>query len=418
MFSSGPNYNKLKTNARLSMNRLKLLGKKKTEQAQKARKEIADYIGQGKEDRARIRVEHIIREDYLVEALEMIEMFCDLLIARFGLLQTMKEMDPGLEECIATLIYCTPRLQSDIPELKIVCDQLTLKYKKEFADACLSNRLNNVNEKVLHRLAATPPPKILVERYLVEIARSHNVPFEPDPKVMQEDEIALAENQLGQLIDFQGLSDKNPNALPNNGVLPDAGSGPAYPPPPGGMPFGPGGPGGPPGGPGGPPGGGVMGGGVAFHGPGGSPNGLPYPPANIPDAALYNPPDQKGPGYPPAPTGGYQGPAPPGAGPMPPSYNETMWTDPGSASPGGPPPLPSKGPAGGEPDPNSLKPPTSNFSLPDLPGVPDSGLPHIPSPPRSGGVTPQGGPPGGGGGNDDVDLDDLTRRFEELKKRK
>ena len=82
------------------------------------------------------------------------------------------------------------------------------------------------------------------------------------------------------------------------------------------MPFGPGGPGGPPGGPGGPPGGGVMGGGVAFHGPGGSPNGLPYPPANIPDAALYNPPDQKGPGYPPAPTGGYQGPAPPGAVPM------------------------------------------------------------------------------------------------------
>lgn len=427
MFSSGPNYNKLKTNCRLSMNRIKLLGKKKTEQAQKARKEIADYIGQGKEDRARIRVEHIIREDYLVEALEMIEMFCDLLIARFGLLQTMKEMDPGLEECIATLIYCTPRLQSDIPELKIVCDQLTLKYKKEFADYCLSNKLNNVNEKVLHRLAATPPPKILVERYLIEIARSHNVPFEPDPKVMQEDEIALAENQLGQLIDFQGLSEKNPNALPNNGVLPDAGSGPAYPPPPGGMPFGPAGPGGPgaPGGPGGAVGsvpfhgpGGVPfhgPGGAPYHGPGGAPNGLPYPPANIPDAALY-PPDQKGPGYPPSSSGGYQGPPANGAGPMPPSYNETMWNDPGSASPGGPPPLPSKGPAGG--DPNSSKPPTSNFSLPDLPGVPDSGLPHIPSPPRSGGVTPLGGPPGGGGGNDDVDLDDLTRRFEELKKRK
>lgn len=415
MFSSGPNYNKLKTNTRLTMNRLKLLGKKKTEQAQKARKEIADYIGQGKEDRARIRVEHIIREDYLVEALEMIEMFCDLLIARFGILQTMKEMDPGLEECIATLIFCTPRLQSDIPELKIVCDQLTLKYKKEYADACRSNHLNKVNEKVLHRLSTAPPPKILVERYLIEIARSHNVPFEPDPKVMQEDEIALAENQLGQLIDFQGLHDpsgKNPNALPNNGVLPDAG--PAYPPPPGGMPFGPG----PPGGPGGP--GGAMGG-SPFHGPGGAPNGLPYPPANLSDNALYPPENkQNGPGYPPSATGGYQGPPVHfgGAEPMPPSYNETMWNDPGASSPGGPPPLPNKGPVGGEPDANSLKPPTSNFSLPDLPGVPDSdtGLPHIPSPPRSGGVTPLGPP--GGGGNDDVDLDDLTRRFEELKKRK
>jgi len=343
-------------------------------------------------------------------------------------LQTMKEMDPGLEECIATLIYCTPRLQSDIPELKIVCDQLTLKYKKEYADACRSNQLNNVNEKVLHRLAATPPPKILVERYLIEIARSHNVPFEPDARVMQEDEIALAENQLGQLIDFQGIQDKNPNALPSNGVLPDAefqdfgpppikpGTGPAYPPPPGGPPFG--GPGGP-GGPGGATGGIPFGGPGNAGSPGGPGAGLPYPPTvnNIPDDALYpggNP--QQGPGYPPNPAG-YQSPPAPGPGPMPPSYNETMWTDPGS-SPGGAPPLPNKGPAGGEPsDPNALKPPTSNFSLPDLPGVPDSGLPHIPSPPRSGGVTPQGGPPGGGG-NDDVDLDDLTRRFEELKKRK
>ena len=70
----------------------------------------------------------------------------------------------GLEECIATLLYCTPRLQADIPELKLVSDQLTLKYKKEYAEACRSNQLNNVNEKVLHRLAATPPPKILVER--------------------------------------------------------------------------------------------------------------------------------------------------------------------------------------------------------------------------------------------------------------
>ena len=87
MFSSGPSYNKLKTNLRLSINRLKLLEKKKTELALKSRKEIADYIAQGKAERAKIRVEHIIREDYLVEAMELIEMFCDLLLARFGLIQ-------------------------------------------------------------------------------------------------------------------------------------------------------------------------------------------------------------------------------------------------------------------------------------------------------------------------------------------
>jgi len=61
MFSSGPNYNKLKTNLRLALNRLKLLEKKKAELTQKSRKEIADYLATGKTERARIRVEHIIR---------------------------------------------------------------------------------------------------------------------------------------------------------------------------------------------------------------------------------------------------------------------------------------------------------------------------------------------------------------------
>lgn len=90
MFSSGPQYQKLSTNLRLAINRLKLLEKKKTETAIKARKEIADFLQSGKEERARIRVEHIVREDYMVEAMELIEMYCDLLLARMGLIQSTK----------------------------------------------------------------------------------------------------------------------------------------------------------------------------------------------------------------------------------------------------------------------------------------------------------------------------------------
>ena len=37
-----------------------------------------------------LQVEHIIREDYLVEAMEIVEMLCDLLLARFGLIDRMK----------------------------------------------------------------------------------------------------------------------------------------------------------------------------------------------------------------------------------------------------------------------------------------------------------------------------------------
>lgn len=36
-----------------------------------------------------VQVEHIIREDYLVEAMEVVELYCDLLLARFGMLEQM-----------------------------------------------------------------------------------------------------------------------------------------------------------------------------------------------------------------------------------------------------------------------------------------------------------------------------------------
>ena len=75
------NHNRLKTNLKVAIQRLKLLEKKKTELALKATKEIAELIKQSnkglfflasqhyinlylvdKYDRARIKVEHIIRE--------------------------------------------------------------------------------------------------------------------------------------------------------------------------------------------------------------------------------------------------------------------------------------------------------------------------------------------------------------------
>lgn len=211
MFSAGPNYGKLKTNLRLTINRLKLLEKKKTELTQKARREIADYIANGKLERAKIRVEHIIREDYLVEAMEIVEMYCDLILARFGLIQQMKTLDEGLAEAISSIIWATPRLQADIAELKIISDQLTSKYGKPYAQAARENALKTVNDKLIHKLSIQAPSKILVEKYLIEIAKSHNVSYEPDPDVMKEDELMSAEIEPpDKLIDFEDKSDRIP----------------------------------------------------------------------------------------------------------------------------------------------------------------------------------------------------------------
>ncbi|KHJ47159.1 hypothetical protein D918_02720 [Trichuris suis] len=234
MFSVGPNYTKLKTNLRLAVNRLKLLEKRKTEQAQKMRKEIAESISQGKEDRARIRVEHIIREDYSVEALELIEMLCELLLARFDLIQHMKMLDDGLEEAVNSILWAAPRISTEVPELRAISvvavqeisDQLSIKYGRMFVDACRENRFAKVNTKLLQKLSIQTPSKVLVEklaitvslmpqvvpifltrRYMIEIAECHGVEFKPNLKVLKEEDFSAAE---ALLIDFQ-----NKNAAEN-----------------------------------------------------------------------------------------------------------------------------------------------------------------------------------------------------------
>lgn len=54
------------------------------------------------------------REDYMVEAMEIVEMYCDLVLARFGLVTQMKELDEGLAEAISTLIWVAPRMHTDV----------------------------------------------------------------------------------------------------------------------------------------------------------------------------------------------------------------------------------------------------------------------------------------------------------------
>nr|CAH7744484.1 unnamed protein product [Callosobruchus chinensis] len=187
MFSSGPNYTKLKTNLRLALSRLKLLQKKKTELTEKSRREIAEYLTAGKVERAKIRVEYIIREDYLVEALEIVEMYCDLLLARFGLISNMKDLDEGIAEAVSSLIWVAPRLQSDIQELKVIADLLAAKYGPSYAEACRIESVETISPKLKHKMSIQSPPKILVEKYVIEIAKSFNIDYEPDPQIMAQD---------------------------------------------------------------------------------------------------------------------------------------------------------------------------------------------------------------------------------------
>ncbi len=53
---------------------------------------------------------------------------------------------------------------------------------------CEQNKLSLVDVDLLRCLSCDLIPRLLIEKYLVEICRSQNVPFEPDPTVMAQDE--------------------------------------------------------------------------------------------------------------------------------------------------------------------------------------------------------------------------------------
>lgn len=57
---------------------------------------------------------------------------------------------------------------------------------------------SRVSPKLIQKLSVSAPSKLLVEKYLIEIAKCAGVDFVPDPKVMRDDdnEITLAERNL------------------------------------------------------------------------------------------------------------------------------------------------------------------------------------------------------------------------------
>jgi hypothetical protein len=155
-------------------------------------KEIGALLAQGvgKEEMARIKVEHVIRNKNDAHALEIVELFCDLLLARMMLVEGEKESCPiELQEAVFSLCWAAER--TEVVELRDAKQQFMLHWPRQFgldpfmqplqaltqdgrvstgATPVSNPRETAVNKKLKEYLGITVPPADKVIEYLETIA--------------------------------------------------------------------------------------------------------------------------------------------------------------------------------------------------------------------------------------------------------
>ncbi|ROW05423.1 hypothetical protein VSDG_00193 [Cytospora chrysosperma] len=169
---------KIKVQLKLSIARLRMVQKRDEALSKTQRRAMAQLLEVGKIDSARIRVENIIRSDINTELHEILELYCELLLARAGLLEA-PVCDPGMEEAVKSVIYAAPK--TEIKELHTVRALLAEKYGKQFVLDAMENTGGKVNEQVVKKLSVTPPRDELVQGYLEEIAKAYGVNWPRKP---------------------------------------------------------------------------------------------------------------------------------------------------------------------------------------------------------------------------------------------
>lgn len=169
---------KCKTCLTLAISRIKLLQNKRDTQLKLMRKEIAQFLLSGQEPIARIRVEHVIREQNIWAAYEILEMFCEFVLARVPIIESQRECPLELKEAVASIIFAAPRC-SDLPDLLTARNLFATKYGKEFILAASELRPDtSVNRTIVEKLSVYTPSGEVKLNILKEIAQEYNISWD------------------------------------------------------------------------------------------------------------------------------------------------------------------------------------------------------------------------------------------------
>lgn len=186
----------MKTCLRMCIQYLRYAQDKQQALAKQYRRDVAQLLMASKEQKAHYRVETLINDDIHVELLEILELYCELLLARVSILTSIKDevdlltnhIEDGINEAVRALVYASLHA-SEVKELGQLRDLLTFKFGQDFLKVILEEKVG-VPDKVLKKCSPNLPPEDLVVLYLKEISRTYDTPYSQltDDEEEEEDE--------------------------------------------------------------------------------------------------------------------------------------------------------------------------------------------------------------------------------------
>ncbi|XP_057968580.1 uncharacterized protein LOC131158043 [Malania oleifera] len=170
---------KCKTSLKLAVSRIKLLKNKRAAQVTQLKRELAQLLESGQDQTARIRVEHVVREEKTMAAYDLIEIYCELIAARLPIIESQKKCPIDLKEAITSVVFASPRC-ADVPELLDIRKHFTVKYGKEFISSAVELRPEcGVSRILVEKLSALAPDGQTKIKILSAIAEEHNIKWDP-----------------------------------------------------------------------------------------------------------------------------------------------------------------------------------------------------------------------------------------------
>ncbi|KAF3490073.1 hypothetical protein F2Q69_00054280 [Brassica cretica] len=217
LFNRGVFGAKCKTSLNFAIARMKLLQNKRDMHLKHMKQEIAQFLQAGQEPIARIRVEHVIREMNLWAAYEILELFCEFVLARVPILESQKECPRELREAIASIIFAAPRC-SEVPDLLQLKNLFGTKYGKAFIMVSSELRPDSgVNRTIIEKLSPASPSGETRLKVLKEIAKEYSLNW--DSSATEAEFMKSHEDLLGGAKQIHSVSESRPSQQGNTQSL-------------------------------------------------------------------------------------------------------------------------------------------------------------------------------------------------------